>query len=83
MDVKDGIKTTELKVAVGSIVSVLILVMVVTGAISQSEADTLAPVFSNAMAALIVSVPAVIGWIATVYTNARRDVKTSANAAAK
>ena len=73
----------KLKIAIGGIVSVIVMFMVLVGAISQSEADNMNNFLLSAIPLLLTSAPVVIGWIATTYTNARRDVKTSANVASK
>lgn len=83
MDVKPGIETTELKALICGVVTVIVMFMVMVGAISQSEADNMSGFLSYAIPLLLTSAPAVIGWMVTSYTKARRDVKTSVNVVGK
>lgn len=57
MNIKPGIKTTELWVAVGSLATSVILALVAFGVINQTEADALAVV-----------VTALIGVLSLVFT---------------
>ena len=78
MEVKDGVETTELRLAAITIFSAVLTMLVSLGVISQSESEALNAVLGVSLPVLLV----VIGNVSNAYTKSRTTVKEAAHKAA-